>query len=67
LTSEQYGSPETGINVAKAPERASRSSFLAAFGGENLGLDFIGISGQPCIAIDEARLVESEGGARQLR
>src|SRR5262245_65713953 len=30
FTNEQYGSPEPGSNVASAPDRASRRSFLAA-------------------------------------
>src|SRR6266581_1819930 len=37
LTSEQYGSPEPGVSVASAPERASRSSFFAADLGSKSG------------------------------
>ena len=46
LTSEQYGSPEPGISVASAPERASRSSFFAADLGSKSAT---GIDGNPLI------------------
>src|SRR4029450_7608993 len=42
FTNEQYGSPEPGNNVASAPERASRRSFLAARQGSKALSGFIG-------------------------
>src|SRR5262245_13920012 len=42
FTSEQYGSPEPANNVASAPERASRRSFLAASRGSKALSGFIG-------------------------
>src|SRR5262245_33033910 len=43
FTNEQYGSPEPGSNVASAPDRASRRSFLAARKGSKALSGFIGV------------------------